>query len=444
MTPPDVILLSIDALRADHLHYLGYDRSTSPTLDALAENLVSFSNAMSASSHTREAVPSLLTGRSPDVFAADGYRLATESIAGMVHENGYATAGFHSNPYLSRAYGYDSEFDTFYDDLYLGNNRLLALVQRALDKFVFNRGEYHARADEINRRSLSWLDSLSDTDRPFFLWNHYMDVHGPYNPPESHEVYVSESLSNGEAQKLYQKTISDPESVTERERELLIDLYDSELRYLDDRIGAFLDELRERDLFEDSLIVVTADHGDAFGERGYFTHPRYPHEELLRVPLLISTPSGDTGTIEQPVSTLDIVPTIGAWAGVDTDSLPGDVLVGPEDGPRTDSLRGLAFSSAQGEDDHSNVRRFAVRDDEWLCQMNRETDSGDVVSRRVFDVRKASAEEIPLDEAPDRVTDLFDRLTDESSTKLTAARPSANDDDVPDDVSDRLDALGYK
>ncbi|RLM62459.1 sulfatase, partial [Halorubrum sp. Atlit-26R] len=323
---PNIILLSIDALRADHLGAHGYDRETSPFLDELADRELAFTTAISASSHTREAVPALLSGRYPDVFAANGYRYVPKTVADRLSEAGFRTAGFHSNPYVSRAYGYDSGFDTFDDDLVLGRNRFFALAQRALNKFVLNKGEYHARAAEINERSLSWLDSIDD-DRPFFLWSHYMDPHGPYNPPEEYS-YSERELSNNDAQALYQKTIERPEDVSENERQLLIDAYDGEIRYLDDQLRRFFELLGDRGLVKESLIVVTADHGDAFGEHGYYTHPRHLHESLLHVPLLVSPPNASSSkTIHEPVSTLDIVPTIMEYVNRPDEELPGFSLM---------------------------------------------------------------------------------------------------------------------
>src|SRR6056297_2275707 len=164
--PDNVILLSGDALRADHLSCYGYHRETSPVLDEFAEESIRFENAYSASSHTREAVPALLTGEYPDVAVDSKYHLASETIASTLSEEGFATAGFHSNPFVSRAYGFDQGFDIFDDDLHLGQHKLLALAQRAYDKL---RNRHYARAEEINHRALKWIDSLEDG--PFFLWN---------------------------------------------------------------------------------------------------------------------------------------------------------------------------------------------------------------------------------------------------------------------------------
>lgn len=441
---PNIIFLSIDALRADHLGAHGYDRETSPFLDKLADQELEFRTAISASSHTREAVPALLSGRYPDVFAANGYRYVPKTVADRLSEVGFRTAGFHSNPYVSRAYGYDSGFDTFDDDLVLGQNRFVALAQRALNKFVLNKGEYHARATEINDRSRSWLDSIND-DRPFFLWNHYMDPHGPYNPPAGY-TYADRELSNDEAQTLYQKTIDSPDEIVDEERQLLIDAYDGEIRYLDDQLRVFFDALDDRGLLEESLIVVTADHGDAFGEHGYYTHPRYLHESLLQVPLIVSLP-GERGseTVTTPVSTLDIVPTILEYAGEAETELSREALVNRDGQLVYDD--GVVFASATGEDEHEGIRRFAARGERWKAVLEREIDSGEIVSEGVYDLVEDPREQSELHPKEADSIEFLEELRSFSASRLDSVDGSEQEKGTQDqsaEIDERLEALGYK
>ncbi|KAA9409942.1 arylsulfatase [Haloarcula hispanica] len=417
-SPRNIILLSADALRADHLSCYGYHRETSPVLDEFAEESIRFTNAYSASSHTREAVPALLTGEYPDVAINDSYRLATETIASQLSEAGFATGGFHSNPFVSRAYGFDQGFDTFDDDLHFGQHKLVALAQRALDKL---RNRHYARAEEINERSLSWIDSL-DSDDPFFLWNHYMDTHGPYEPPgEYATLYADKKLSGRDAQSLYQRAIDKPESITEEERQLLIDLYDAEIRYNDEHIGEFLNELRSRDLLEDSLLVVTADHGDAFGEHGYYEHPRYLHDEITHIPLFVREPDGADRTVETPVSTLDIVSTFKRIAGLDIDSERVSLL-DQFDGGRT------VFLQARGEDEHSQLRRYAVRTKDGKCFCEYDGQDG---SMELTEVSKKSLQSELKDHVKQRVD-------------VKAETTDTHEDDVDEEIERRLSALGYK
>jgi arylsulfatase len=417
-SPRNIILLSVDALRADHLSCYGYHRETSPVLDALAEESIRFTNAYSASSHTREAVPALLTGEYPDVAIDGSYRLATETIAHHLWEAGFATGGFHSNPFVSRAYGFDQGFDTFDDDLHFGQHKLVALAQRALDKL---RNRHYARAEEINKRSLSWIDSL-DSGEPFFLWNHYMDTHGPYEPPgEYATLYADKKLSGRDAQALYQRAIDDPESITDEERQLLIDLYDAEIRYNDEYIGEFLKELQNRDLLEDSLLIVTADHGDAFGEHGYYEHPRYLHDEITQIPMFVREPEKTAGTVETPVSTLDIVSTFKQIVGQDIDSDRVSLLDQFDDG-RT------VFLQARGEEEHSHIRRYALRTRDGSCFCEHDRESGSIEFGECSNRSLREDLEVHVSER----------------VELESDGDGADEDEVDEEIERRLNALGYK
>lgn len=431
----NIILLTIDALRADHVSWLGYERDMTPFLDEFSERCTVFESAYSASSHTREAVPALLTGQYPPEAVGDGFTRGAETIPILLPDE-YATAAFHSNPYVSQAYGYDEGFDTFYDDLHLGQNKLLALVQRALDKFVLNRGEYHARAEEINRRSLSWLSSLSDLE-PFFLWNHYMDVHGPYNPPEGF-TEGSDTVSNTEAQRLYD-TLSGDESPTEEEIELSKHLYDGEIRYVDTQIGQFINTLKTQDLLEESLVIITSDHGDLFGEYGKYAHPRYVYPELTKVPLIISGPDIASATVSIPASTYDIVPTVLDAAGRQNVCLPGQTLASPE---QIDEYRPV-FSSATGEGTNDGVRRFAVQTTKRGVRFTRNQTTGDITEEEYY--------LLPSGEVVDSSTDsefesLHTALVKHSDMSLNKISTANSDAAAPSnaDIEERLEALGYK
>ncbi|WP_231190042.1 sulfatase [Haladaptatus sp. DYF46] len=432
----NIILLSIDALRADHLSCYGYDRETTPNIDAFASKSLRFENAYSASSHTREAVPSLLTGRHPTNAIAEDFSLDSETIATSLADT-HVSGAFHSNPYVSRAYGFDADFDEFYDDMYLGNSRLFALAQRALDKFVFNRGEYHARAKEINRRSLDWVDSLDEG--PFFLWNHYMDVHGPYNPPDD-PPFESSQISKVEAQRLYSRLAKGEPS--EKDVRSAKDLYDGEIRYADEWIGRFLDELRERDLFDESLIVLTADHGDLFGEHGRYAHPRFVYPELTRVPMVVSTPDVAPGVIDDAVSTLDVLPTILDFLSESSEALPGESLLSPDESRRNE----FAFSSATGENEREGLRQFAINGVRRGYRTTRELDSGDIAAETAIRLPDGEAVDIEsLAEAEREAYDSLRRTLLEHSDEQLGTRFREEDGASTDDeIEKRLEALGYK
>lgn len=416
----NIILLSVDALRADHLSSYGYCRETTPNLDRIARDNLTFTNSFSASSHTREAVPALLTGRYPDEAVDGNYRLASDTVAAHLKSKGFATGAFHSNPFVSRAYGFDRRFDKFDDDLYLGKHKFVALGQRAFDKL---RNRHYARATEINDRSLDWLDSL-DGDRPFFLWNHYMDPHGPYEPPDEYRKrYHEKPVSDRYAGKLYKRAIKTPDSITDSEQQLLVDLYDAEIRYTDEHIQQLFKGLSDRDLLSESLIIITSDHGEAFGEHDYYEHPRYLHRELVHVPLFVSMPGVEPDVIESPVSALDIAATINEVNDTG-EALPGESLRSIWGDPPAYEER-VVYAQARGEGDDEHLRRFSARSTVATVSLERDSVSGDIVSEDGHDddlllsLRRHSAE----------------RATDETSQDI---------ENHSDEIERRLEALGYK
>jgi len=432
--PRNVILLTVDCLRWDHLSCNGYHRDTTPNLDTLAEGNLVFENAYSASSHTPEAVPAMLSGQYPDVFSDNDYQRVVPTIADLLADTTVLSGASHSNIHVSRTKGFESGFDHFFDDLYFGQNRLLALGQKFLNRIFKSRQTYYARADEINQKSLNWLDSL-DTGQQFFLWNHYMDVHGPYEPlREYQKIFRNEFVDRDEAHDLFHRALDDPGSITESQHQTLIDLYDCEIRYIDDQISAFLDSIKERGLLEDSLVILTADHGDAFAEHDYYNHPRHLHEELVHVPFIVAHPSVNSERVETVISTLDIVPTIlRIFNETIPNDLPGcsfqDLVSTPQD--YTDRR---VYLQARGEDEESHIRRFAARttDSTAFVKWNIESDS--ILEKRCSDG------------ADDLLSDLLNHCKQRSEqTKEKAVEGGENGNRyLVDDVDDRLEALGYK
>ncbi|EGQ44043.1 MAG: arylsulfatase A family [Candidatus Nanosalina sp. J07AB43] len=278
MEDKNFVLLVVDALRRDHVSCYGYDRNTTPFLDDFAEHNTKLENFWSTSSHTREAVPSMLTGYYPDEAVNQSYEISEASIQQELNQK---SAAFHSNPFISRAYGYQEGFDRFHDGLNRGDNKILRLGKRLIDKF---RDDHYERASKINRLSLDWIDSQSDN---FFVWNQYMDVHGPYEPQKDFRgIYQDDVISDRRSQILLQKARKRPESISKSQRQRLIDLYDEEIKYVDSKIEEFINELKRRGMYQDSVIIITSDHGEAFGEGGFYEHPRKLSDGLLQIPFL--------------------------------------------------------------------------------------------------------------------------------------------------------------
>ena len=281
---PNVVLMTLDTTRRDRLGCYGYSRPTSPNLDALAERSVVFDRAVAASSWTLPSHASIFTGKFPSSHGADydpqgplrltqaiegpeewaeyrasGLSPSESTLAHLLREQGYETAAVVGGPWMKRVFGLDRGFET-YDEEGIGdvNGRL---------------------ASEVTTAALEFLER---TERPFFLFLNYFDPHGPYEAPSPFGGSFGQEPS---------------------------DRYDEEILYMDHHIGRFLDGMKRGGLFEDSLIVVTADHGELLGEHGKMGHGASLFEEEIRVPFLVKYPGEEVapGRSGEPIHHVDVL-----------------------------------------------------------------------------------------------------------------------------------------
>ncbi len=331
---PNIILITIDSLRSDHLGCYGYHRNTSPNIDSLASRGVLFREAISNGGHTPDAFPAILASVMPQVDRAGAVSGPETTLAEQLKEAGYQTASYHSNPFLSRYYGYGRGFDTFSDsmgELSLIKGRIWMISQakrrggltaKAIGKlarilrpilFHFVRRPI-ITAEGITNQGLTWLKEHREG---FFLWLHYMDVHHPYLPQAKYlREFRSQPISRKKMARLYRKMLKDPGKLSSSEVATLVDLYDADIRYVDDCIGSLLDSLGEE--LADTVVIVTADHGDEFGEHGRYGHQSL-YDGIVRVPLIMAGPGIKGGiVVKQQVSLIDLAPTITDLVGLDS------------------------------------------------------------------------------------------------------------------------------
>lgn len=322
----NMMLITIDCLRADHVSCLGYVRKTTPNLDNFAKKGVLFTQAIANGSSTPTSFLSIVTStyplKYPDYPHISKFRT---TIAEVLKENGYKTAGFHSNPYTSRYYHYDRGFEVFEDFLspqidekrvskgikdIIRKNETLCAFTRKLYKLLPNVKRRigpislpYQRASVINQKAISWLEK---TTSGFFTWLHYMDTHHPFVPPK--QFCNSNTHKIKRAEDILRKN---PPIVSQTDLQNIINLYDGTIMYVDQVLGDLFKELKRLDIFDNTFIIITADHGEEFREHGGFSHTAKLYDELIHVPLILRAPTLPANIrIDELVSLLDLAPTI--------------------------------------------------------------------------------------------------------------------------------------
>jgi arylsulfatase A-like enzyme len=302
---PHVFLITVDTLRADRLSAYGYDKETSPNLEDFAKDAILFENAVSQAPHTIPSLLQIMTSRYDEGTSVETDR---NTLAEMLRAAGYQTVAVVDNPILevSRdSNGLSRGFQRYYRNgpLYKGN----AGAQHAKTK---------TPADAITAQAKRVLEQL-DRSEPIFMWLHYFDPHDPYMPPYSEDIdaltWARDTAYTGDIRRTFLFSAGrkpDPD-FDELDRQTLLDLYDAEIKYWDQSFGELIDHLKSQGLYEQSLIVVTSDHGEAFGEHGRWTHGYSLYDCETHVPLLVRPPGGVWGRrVSDPAQAIDVVPTV--------------------------------------------------------------------------------------------------------------------------------------
>lgn len=330
-TQPDVVLISVDTLRADHLSAYGHDRPTSPFFDRLAAGGVRYDFARSASPWTLPAHTTMLTGQLPltHKVVEDQLRLSAETpvLPEVMRAQGYATGGFVATLYVSRLFGFERGFDRFED---FGIH-----TEKA------NLGGEVVAGDVVDQ-ALKWWGSLP-AGQPAFLFLHVYDVHYEYNPPGDYGERFDRPPQSGDPKyKNYHHFSKDKNQLTEAEFAHQRAQYDESILYVDDQFARL--EAAAKAAGRQVRFVITSDHGEEFGERGSWGHAHTLFAEQLHVPLILSGPGLPAGkVVAAPVGTQDIAPTLAAWAGAAPDSLKADGLILDPSSNQDDALAGRPF-----------------------------------------------------------------------------------------------------
>jgi arylsulfatase A-like enzyme len=360
----NVLIIVWDTVRAGSLRLHGYGRPTTPHLERLAARGVRFDEAFATSSWTLPSHAGLFTGRWPHELSA-GWRTpldgAYPTLAGYLRSLGYDTAGFVANlDYCGRETGLARGF-AHYEDYpigawevftrYVGLGRRIDLFSLAfvVDKLAGGRGrgpspvlpiskEHAKRGAEVDQAFLDWLSWQRPRGRPFFAFLNYVDAHSPYEVPDpSAEGYGHRPSSWRDLSVLQRWLTLDKTRLPYRDVQMAIDVYDECITYLVRRLGALLDELGRRGVLDDTLVLVTSDHGEHLGDHVLFFHGCSLYRQLVEVPLVIVGPKAVPAgrVVAEPVSLRDVPATVVDLLGLDRGSpFPGRSLArcwGPGD-----------------------------------------------------------------------------------------------------------------
>lgn len=466
---PNVVLISLDTVRADHLSCYGYERSTTPNIDAIAREGVIFTNCTSTSSWTLPSHASVFTSLYPSVHGAESadavLNPAAKTMAEYLRELGYVTIGVISAPWLNAHFGFDPGFD-IYDDYTFDLDRDFDIFQRCfpeLDRYDPALRNYLLEGFEssvITAAASAHLERAEADNRPFFLFINYYDAHHNYTPPWPYSARFhdeGQGITAGRIEGWLEKMhgtedwlngTMDFERTGTGEITQIMALYDGEIAYVDEQVGWLVERLKREGEYANTVFLIFGDHGEEFLEHGGLEHWRTLYREVVHVPLIMAGPGIPRGIrLDQPVSLVDVLPTLLRLVGGEiADSFQG-----------RDLLQEAAASSATSMPVFCDVivgftgvpprRLQGVIWDRWKVILNLDDNSVELYNLQIDPGEKLNV----ADEHPDLVGILRDELTafDSENEQLRSALESGAGTLPPptaeelESIRARLRSLGY-
>ena len=351
---PNIVLITMDTVRADHLSLYGYDRDTTPGLRNLAETATIYNRAIASGPWTLPSHASMFTGMYSSTHGAHGYRdrpgpplsLDFDTLAEVLAGAGLATIGVVSNlVLLTHSHQLNQGFE-YWDErrptpLTPAPPRTFTL-QKATHTLISHvlpppaiRVEFRD-AKTVSNAALTILERLRVQQSRFFLFVNYMDAHWPYIPPPPYDTMFptkDETFTDSQYYALSADTMKLERTPSIRERLHLLSQYDGGIAYIDAQIARLVTRLKEMTLFDNSLIIITSDHGEAFGERNLLGHASSVYQDQIHIPLLIKFPYQHAGrVVEEFVSVVDLMPTVLEMLNIPApDGVQGKSLLTPGD-----------------------------------------------------------------------------------------------------------------
>lgn len=439
-TGNNIILISLDTLRADHLGCYGYERETSPAIDTLAEDSALFLNTYSSSPWTLPSHVSLLTSLNPMRHGVHYENEKMDSsfvtLADLLRQEGFFCSAFTGGGFVNAVYGFSKGFDSY------GQS---------------SRGIHQKDSAEwICASALDWIEDHRDRD--FFLFIHTYQPHNPFSsPPPFNSLFLDEDDRWNELDMLEyvggKKGIF--KKLPDRERENIVNLYDGEIRYTDAKlIGPLMGRLKELGLYDSSLIILTSDHGEEFYDHGGWEHGHTLYDELLKVPLIIKLPESRFAKtrISTIVRLIDVMPTILDEQGISVSGLDldGKSLVPVLRGKEVADRRFVAYKADNILDSHV-PQKLSVNEERNKLILNRSFTAEQLdffafpppepVPVELYDLSENPAENKNIVDEKPRIASRLVQLINDLYAKINEGKSEKAD--IDKELLEQLRALGY-
>lgn len=421
----NVLLITLDTLRADHLGCYGYEKNTSPALDALASSSIVFDRAIAQSAVTPVSHASIMTGLNPynhnlrSLHGGVNYRLPDNrlTLAEIMGGNGYETGGFVSAFPVTEHYGLHQGFETWGEEFQKDGKKVLSKTG------IVNTGTAQRACDATTEKAVAWL--RQHAGKPFFAWVHFFDVHDPIIlPPDEY------------LRRFYPETRDKPE--------ILRAVYDAEIAFMDDQIDLILKELEDLGVRDNTILAVMSDHGEGLGDHDWWGHSIL-YQEQIRLVFILAVPGRSGSTrVSSLVRSIDLVPTLVELLDLD---IPADIDFDGESlletidespsAPRTAYSESINDLTAYYDSQLQDESLYAISDRRWKLILHRERakDTG----LELFDLQADPQELNDLsEEFPEVAARLRNRLKELEVIVNDPPRPT-----MDEKTRERLRSLGY-
>ena len=422
----NVLMIVLDGATALRMGPYGYMKSTTPAIDRLANESVVLESVFTQAVYTIASIGSLLTGQYPErhqnVTFADRLPESAVTMPGVLSEAGIRTAGFSGNAVVTSAFGLDRGYEEFFD--------------------VRRMDGYTGHGDSVLRELLAWLEK--NQDQRFFAYVHFREPHFPYNPPAPFNTQFEpatpfpDGIADWQTVEAYNQATSRGQNVPREVTERIRALYDGNMAYVDSLVAEILRYLEESNLQQETIVILTADHGEALYEHGYIGHNTQLYEESIRIPLIVRGPDWPPRRSSQVVELLDLTPTVLELFGLGDHparrAMEGRSLIpllhGETLGPR------LAFSRTLW-----NKPRYSVRGPRHKLIWDSRIDGVEL-----YDLDVDPEERVNLVDDKAMVCgylqqQLFQWIREQERLRVGAPNPEASE--IPEDLRRQLESLGY-